>query len=450
MSIEPSPTRRAILRGFGTTLALPWLEALAPRGARGPTGTTGPSGPTGPTRLAWLYVPNGVHMPDWLPAQEGPLANLPWILEPLAPLRGELSVLAGLTHDKGRANGDGPGDHARAAATWLTGLQPLKTDGRVELGVSADQVASRTLGRATRFPSLVLGCEPGRTAGECDSGYACAYSGHVSWEGPRTPAGKATDPRAVFDRLFRGGEDAESQAARRTRLEARRSVLDFVSEDARALRGRLSSADRAELEEYFDGLRELERRLEGAFPERVEEVPDAARPAGEPADYAQHARLLLDLLLLAFRSDVTRVATFMLADEGSNRSYPALGVREGHHSLSHHENDAAKQDQIRRINRFHVELLAHFLQALAERREGERSLLDASLVVYGSGLADGNRHAHDDLPVVLAGRGNGALRQGLFRRYPAETPMMNLHLALLERAGLSPAPLGDGTGALEL
>ena len=435
------PTRRTILRGFGTALALPWLEALQPRRA---------SGASAPTRLAWIYVPNGVHMPDWLPAQEGPLATLPWILEPLAPLAGELSVHSGLTHAKGRANGDGPGDHARAAATWLTGVQPLKSEGRVELGISADQIASRTLGQATRFPSLVLGCEPGRTAGQCDSGYSCAYSGHVSWEGPRTPAGKATEPRAVFDRLFRGGEDAESRAARTARLAARRSVLDFVSEDARALRARLSSADRHELEEYFDGLRELERRLDGAFPERVEGVPDAARPAGEPADYEQHARLLLDVLVLAFRSDVSRVATVMLADEGSNRSYPSLGVREGHHALSHHENDAAKQADIRRINRFHVELLARFLRALADLGEGERSVLDASLVVYGSGLADGNRHDHHDLPVLLAGRGNGALRQGVHRRHPPETPMMNLHLALLERAGVPPAPLGDGTGPLEL
>ena len=443
-------SRRTVLRGLGTALALPLLEAMAPASrTRGPVPAHLVPAHLVPTRLVYVYAPNGVHVPDWRPAAEGPLADLPWILAPLQPHVAEISVLSGLTHDKGRANGDGPGDHARAAATFLTGVQPLKTDGQVRLGISADQVAARAVGGLTRFRSLQLGGEGARTSGQCDSGYACAYSHHISWQSETVPAGKEVDPRLVFERLFRGGADALTQRALRQRAERRQSVLDFVQDDARRLAARLGAADRAKLEEFQNGLRELELRLQRALPERVESVPDDARPAAVPADFAEHARLLADVLVLALRTDRTRVATWMLANEGSNRSYRNLGLSEGHHSLSHHQGDAAKQAAIRAINRHHVELFAHLLAGLKRVREGDASLLDACLVVYGSGLADGNRHDHHDLPLLLCGRGNGQLHPGRHLRFPAETPMCDLHLALLERVGAPTAALGDSRAPLQ-
>lgn len=453
--ISPRVSRRAVLRGVGTAVALPLLEAMLPARAR-----PAPGAPL-PTRLVYVYVPNGVHVPDWRPAGpagpgegqgqgqgQGQLGPLPWILEPLEPFRREISVLGGLTHDKGRANGDGPGDHARAASTWLTGVQPLKTDGQVRLGVSADQVAARTVGGATRLRSLVLGCEGGRTSGQCDSGYACAYSHFISWEGPQTPAAKETSPRLLFDRLFRGGRDALSHAAARERAQRRGSVLDFVREDARGLERELGAADRRKLDEYLTGLRELERRIALTGAESVEAVPDELRPGGRPADLGEHVRLMADLIVLALATDQTRVVTFMVANEGSNRPYRDLGVSEGHHTLSHHGGDPQKQRQIRAINRYHVELLAHLLRGLTETREGARSLLDASMVLYGSGLADGHSHQHHDLPLVLCGRGNGMLHPGRHLRYPRETPVNDLHLALLERMGAPAHQLGDSTGVL--
>ncbi|MDP6539077.1 MAG: DUF1552 domain-containing protein [Planctomycetota bacterium] len=436
-------SRRTLLHGAGASLALPWLEAMLPARVMSP--------PEGARITRWLtlYVPNGIHMPDWTPAAEGAEFDLPFLLEPLAPFREHLSVLSGLTHDKGRANGDGPGDHARAAATFLTGVQPLKTDGQVLLGRSADQVAAAELGHRTRLRSVELGCEAGRSSGECDSGYACAYSNNISWQSETVPAAKEIDPRLVFHRLFRGGDEDESSEAIAERLRRRRSILDFVRADSSRLRRYLSVEDRRKLDEFFDGIREVERRIEFEENAHVAEVPDSERPTGVPKDDGEHIRLMNDLLVLALQTDSTRIATFMLANEGSNKSYPKLEVREGHHSLSHHGGDEAKQAQIRTINRFHTEQLAHLLGRLAGVREGAGSLLDAVMLVYGSGLGDGNRHNHDDLPVLLIGGGNGALSPGRHLRFAAETPLNNLHLALLERLGAPTAALGDGTGVLE-
>jgi hypothetical protein len=445
--IPPQFSRRAVLRGFGTALALPWLERFVPvplRGAAAPGfGADGM-----PLRLVYLYVPNGVHMPDWTPTAEGRDFTLPWILEPLEPVRRHVTVLSGLVHDKGRANGDGPGDHARAAATFLTGVQPLKRDGQVALGISADQVAANAIGAATRFRSLELGVDPSGNSGQCDSGYACAYSSNLSWQSATTPADKEVNPRLVFDRLFRGGGAAgDAAAAAAERLERRRSVLDFVQEDARRLRAGLSNADRAKLEEYFSGVRELERRLEVVAESVVTEVGDELRPAGVPRDYGEHLALLCDLLVLALNTDRTRVVTLMFANEGSDRAYRALGVSDGHHSISHHGNDPSKHEQIRKINRFHVERLTALLQALEREQEGAATLLDRTMLVYGSGIGDGNRHNHDDLPVLVCGRGGG-LAPGRHLRAAAGTPMMNLHCELLARIGAGVPSLGDSTGRL--
>ena len=433
--------RRTVLRGLGTAVALPWLEAFA--------SAQDVRGGKPPARLAYVYAPNGMIADVWNPEKVGPLEALPWLLEPLKAQRSQLQVLSGLTHDKARANGDGGGDHARAAATFLTGVQPLKTNGAVRLGISADQIAAQQIGGATRFRSLQLGCDRGSTVGQCDSGYACAYSGHISWQGPTTPAGKEFDPRKIFDRLFRGGMSREQHAASLERAVRRRSVLDFVREDAKRLERTLGQEDRARIDEYQSGLRELERRVELAVPQRVDEVADSERPSYGRLDLGLHFQLLADLLVLAFRSDSTRVATLMFGNEGSNRSYNNLGIREGHHSLSHHRTDPGKMQAIRDINRYHMELFAHLVRGLSEVREGDQSLLDSVMLVFGSGLADGDRHSHHDLPVLLVGGGCGTLQPGRHTRYPAETPMTNLHLALLARLGIQQDALGDSTGVLE-
>ncbi len=441
--MHPPLSRRTFLRGFGTALALPMMESLLP--ARAIAGFR-----EVPTRLAYLYVPNGVHLQDWWPAKEGRLGNLPWILEPLQDFRKEFSVLGGLTSDKARANGDGPGDHARAAAVWLTAVQPLKKDGRIGLGVSADQLAAQKIGHATRFRSIQLGCEKGGNAGQCDSGYSCAYSSNISWQGAETPASKEVKPRLVFDRLFRGGNTDQNRAATAEQRKKRKSLLDFVLEDARKLRSQLGNTDRQKLDEYFSGVRELERRIEFSEKDFVVEVPDEARPQGTPENYEIHVRLMMDLLVLAFQTDRTRVATFLLANEGSNRSYRNLEVREGHHGISHHGNDSAKVAKIRRINRFHVEQLAYLLERLKSTRDGAGDLLDNTMLVYGSNIGDGNRHNHDDLPTLLCGRGNGALTPGKYTRFARNTPLANLHLALLDKMGVPTRALGDSTGLLKI
>jgi hypothetical protein len=437
-------SRRTLLRGAGTAMALPWLEAMAH--ARG----LAAGAPEAPPCLIWMYVPNGIHMQDWTPAKEGALpAKLPWILEPLADRRRDFSVLSGLAHHHARANGDGPGDHARAAAVWLTGVQPLKTDGQVGLGVSVDQVAARGLGKSTRFRSLELGCDAGRTNGQCDSGYSCAYSGHLSWVSNTTPAAKETDPRAVFDRLFRGGLDAASHAAVRERATRRKSVLDFVRADARRLERDLGVIDRRKLDEYQSGVRELERRIDLAVPAHLDEVSDAARPSGRPGDLGEHVQLFADLVALAFQTDSTRVATLMVLNEGSNRPYRNLGVTEGHHSISHHGGDANKHEWIRSINRYHVEQLAYLLERLRDVREGPSRLLDRTMLVYGSNIADGNSHRHHDLPVLLAGGSALGLQHGRHARWPQDTPLMSLHLDLCARAGVEIDRLGDSQGRLQ-
>lgn len=442
--------RRTFLRGLGTMVALPLLESLRPVTAV--AGTTADLAGTPPLRLAFIYVPNGVHMPHWTPSTEGALTELPPILEPLEPYKRDLLVLTGLTQDKGRANGDGPGDHARAAASWLTGSQALKSEGsQIRAGISVDQVAAAAIGSATRLPSLEIGAEPGRQAGKCDSGYSCAYSNNISWRNEATAMSKEINPRAVFERMFGGGTDREQaeSAARRRRQQL--SVLDYVAEDARALNGRVGGRDRLKLDEYFTAVREIEQRVERVEREarsRPSDVPEVDLPSGVPSNYEEHLRLLSDMMVLAFQTDSTRVATFMYANEGSNKAYPFIGVKDGHHTLSHHENDHAKQMRISRINCFHTRQLAYLLGRLRGISEGEGTLLDHTLLVYGSSISDGNRHNHDDLPIALIGGGSGAVLGGRHLRYPQETPLCNLYLSLLDRVGAGPERFGDSTGRL--
>jgi hypothetical protein len=448
MQYQPHVSRRTVLRGLGVSLALPWMESLS----LGATRTADPlaaAANTPPRRMAFIFVPNGVHVPDWVPEQEGFGYKLPYILEPLAAVRDDMMVLSGLTHDKGRANGDGPGDHARSASVFLTGAQPRKTDGsNIRSGISVDQYAAQALGSATRFPSLELGCEAGRSAGNCDSGYSCAYSSNISWAGEATPVGKEVNPRLVFERLFSNGR-SESESLRAERTALRRSVLDYVSSDARRLQDKLGRNDNRKLEEYLSGVREIERRIEHSELETQQFDPaELEVPEGVPQDYAAHIRLMCDMMVLAFQTDSTRVATMMFANAGSNRNYRHIEIPDGHHDLSHHAGDPKKHAKIRQINRFHVAQLSYFLQRLRSIPEGNGTLLDNCMILYGSGLSDGNRHNNENLPILLAGRGGGTLDTGRHVRFEHETPLCNLFMSMLDRFG-SPAPfIGDSTGRL--
>lgn len=436
-------SRRTVLRGMGVAMSLPWLEAMGPLTAWADQ----PKSPAeaAPNRMAFIYVPNGQNMADWTPRREGADYDLPSILEPLAPVQDQLMVLTGLTADKARANGDGGGDHARALAAFLTGAQPRKTDGTdIRAGISVDQVAAQRIGEQTRLPSLEIGCEHGAMAGNCDSGYSCVYSSTMSWRSATQPLPKEVNPKLVFERLFSGVPNA----GRAERDARRRSILDFVREDSRDLAGRLGANDVRKLDEYFSAIRDIELRIERSEKLPPLEQPNYEAPSSIPAAYDEHIRLMYDMIALAFQADVTRVITCVVANEGSNKPYPFIDVPEGHHDLSHHGNDAAKKEKIRKINLFHTRQLSYLLKKLKETPEGDGTLLDHAMVVYGSGNSDGNAHNHDDLPVLLAGGGCGTLRSGRHLRYPKETPLNNLWLAMLNRMEIQLAQLGDSSGVL--
>ena len=438
--------RRSFLRGLGATVALPFLQSLAPRGL---AATARP-----PVRLGFLYVPNGVNMREWTPAATGVDYTLPHTLQPLAPHKNDILVLTGLAQDKGRNNGDGAGDHARAAGSWLTGAQPLKSESSaIRLGVSADQVAAEAFRKQTRFASLELGLEPGRQGGKCDSGYACAYSNNISWRNEGSPSGKEISPRLVFERLFSSANPtvAGEESARRQRY--RKSVLDFVMDDARDLSAKVGGSDKQKIDEYLTAVREIEMRVEAA--ERsVKLAQDAGLiegydvPEQVPESFSEHSTLMMDLMALAFQTDTTRVSTCMLANEGSNRSYRNLSITRGHHELSHHQNNPDNLRQIRDINTFHVEQFAYLINKLKSIPDGEGTLLDNCMLLYGAALADGDRHEHENLPLLMAGRGGGSILPGRHIRYANETPMCNLLVSMLQRAGVNVARHGDSTGLL--
>ncbi len=437
-------SRRTVLRGLGVSMSLPWLEAM---GALTAWGDEAAKSNPAPNRVAFIYVPNGKNMVDWTPKKEGTDFDLPSILQPLAPIKNKLSVLTGLTADKARANGDGGGDHARALAAFMTGAQPRKTDGTdIRAGISVDQVAASRVGDKTRLPSLEIGCEHGAMAGNCDSGYSCVYSSTMSWRSATQPLPKEVNPKLAFERLFSTVPNADR--AKRDTL--RKSILDFVREDSKDLAGKLGVNDVRKLDEYFSAIRDIELRIERAEKLPPIKTPDYAVPKGIPAAYDEHIRLMCDLMVLAFQADVTRVITCVMANEGSNKPYPFIDVPEGHHDLSHHGNDAAKKEKIRKINLFHTQGLAYLLEKLEKTKEGDGTLLDHAMIAYGSGNSDGNRHNHNDLPVLLAGGGCGTLKPGRHIRYPKETPLNNLWLAMLNRMDVDIAKLGDSNGELPL
>ncbi len=429
--------RRTFLKGVATTLALPSLSSM---GAVGKTAGAAAH----PTRLGFIYVPNGVNLEHWLPTGSGRNYQLSNTLKPLAGLKDEFSLMRHLDHDKAWANGDGAGDHARANATFLTGVQARKTSGAdIQLGVSVDQLAAKQIGHRTRVPSLELSTDPSRSSGNCDSGYSCAYQYNISWHDENTPAPAERDPRLVFEKLFGSGNQIED--ARRRHY--RKSILDFVKEDAKRLQSRMGATDRSKMEEYLTAVRDIETRIERA--ENFDfEAPEDKRPTGIPKSFEEHIAIQFELMALAFETDTTRISSFMLAHDGSNRSFPELGINSGHHELSHHRKNADHLKKIAQIDLFYTKQLAKFLQRLKDTKEGEGNLLDHSMIVYGSGIADGDRHSHNDLPVILAGRGNGQLKPGRLIESAEGTPMTNLYLSLLDKMGVEAERIGDSTGRL--
>jgi Protein of unknown function (DUF1552) len=437
--------RRTFLRGLGTTLALPLLDSMVPAFADTRTAAAKP------VRLGFVYVPNGIIMDRWTPKADGTSFEFTPAMKALEPFRDQLVVMSNLAQINGRALGDGPGDHARAGATWLTGVHPKKTEGAdIHAGVSADQIAAKELGKATQLGSLELGLEMPTLAGGCDSGYSCAYTNTISWRTPTTPLPMEVNPRNVFERLF-GDGDSNDAASRLAAMKEQRSILDYVTGDLDRLETSLGPGDRHKLTEYLDAIRDIERRIQKAEQQSAQmQLPAMERPSGIPDEFEEHARLMMDLLVIAWQTDMTRVVSFMLAREGSNRSYRSIGISDGHHSCTHHMNDPAKIEKTAKINKYHVDTFAYLLKKLRETPDGDGTLLDHTLMLYGSSISDGNAHTHHNLPLVLVGGASGQLKGGRHILYPKETPMNNLLLSMLDKAGVpSPDKLGDSTGRLD-
>ncbi|TWT37562.1 hypothetical protein KOR34_25150 [Posidoniimonas corsicana] len=436
--MTPLP-RRTFLHGIGATLGLPWLEAMASSTAAAPAAGL-------PVCTAWVFAPNGVAREFWTPEGEGRDFTFNKTTAALEKVREDVLVVSNLAHHYARANGDGPGDHARCAATYLTAAQAKKTGGAdIYLGQSIDQAVARHIGHETRMPSLELGLEPNQKNGRCDSGYSCAYVSNVSWRSATQPSGKEISPRRAFERLFNGGADSPAAAER---LARRQSVLDFVSSDAQRLRGRLGQTDRRKIDEYFQSVREVEKRIEKTVTMPPLDVPDHGVPAEDPEGLGERMRLMYEVIALAFQTDATRVATYMLANAGTNRPYEALGIRSGHHQITHDRGEVAA-NQMQQIDEYLLREFSLFVERLASIREGEGRLLDRCAVVYGSGIGDGRRHNHDRLPCVVAGQAGGAITTGRHLKLPGETPAANLFVSMAQAARAPIASFGDSTGALQ-
>lgn len=447
-----SLNRRTLLRGLGTALALPLLDSMASTRLLSAVSAAGGVDGKPPLRMAFMYVPNGKHMADWTPKSSGADYEMPRTLKSLEAHRKKINVLSGLALDGAHAHGDGGGDHARSVAAFLTGAHPRKTNGAdIQNGISVDQLAAEAVGNATRFASLELGLESSAQSGQCDSGYSCAYASNMSWRTPTSPVAKEIDPAAVFDRLFAGQTVRETKRAQSVRDKYRKSVLDFVLEDAKELHKKLPTADRKKLDEYLYSVRDVEKRVVGAdkLAFNEEGVPDYPRPAGVPREMAKHSDLMMDMMALAMQTDSSRILTFMFTNAGSNRGYPEINISEGHHDLSHHGKSEEKQQKIATIDRFHIERFKYLLDRLDSISEGEGSLLDHCMIVYGSGISDGDRHNHNELPILLAGQGGGRIRSGRHVEYAPNTPLCNLYLWMLHQMGARADQFGDSTGVID-
>jgi hypothetical protein len=433
--------RRTLLRGAGLSLGLPMLEAMTPM-ARSVFAAPERSSPL---RMACVFFPNGAIMKNWKPTTAGDGWSLSKTLAPLESHKAKINVLSGLTLDSGRAKKDGAGDHARAGATFLTAARPVKTAGNVRNGISMDQVAALQLEGKTKLSSIELGLIPSRNAGSCDSGYSCAYSSNIAWRSETQPVTKEVTPRLAFERMFGTGDKADRQ---RRNLD-RRSILDVVRKDADRIMKRVGQKDKRKLEEYFAGIREIERQIEYVENEDQKALPEIDVPYGRVEAFREHARLMYDLMVVAFQTDTTRVATFMLDNAGGGRRYTDVGVKGGHHEISHHRNQESNVADLKKIDLYLVEQFAYFLEKLDAVSETDGTLLDNSMVLYGSGLSDGNRHHHHDLPLVLAGGAGGQIDTDRYVQTKRETPMANLYLSMLDMLGTPAESIGDSSGRLD-
>ena len=443
MIFKKAIPRRTFLRGAGATLALPLLDGMVPAFA-----TKLDTAAKSPVRLSIVYSPNGMNMAKWTPAAEGAAFELSPTLEPLAPFRDQLLVLTGLNNNAGDAlPGEGENaPHERAGAVFLTGVHP-KREGHV--GISVDQIAAKELGKHTQVASLELGLHSNEIVGACEKGWSCAYMNTLSWRTPTTPLPVEYRPRAVFERLF-GDSNSTDPAVRLARIRKDRSLLDSVTQAVARLMGAVGPSDRARLAQYLDAMRDIERRIQMTEEQSSRELPVLDRPVGIPATFEEHAKLMFDLQVLAYETDLTRVGTFMMGRGQSNRTYREIGVPDVHHALSHHQNDPVKLEKLFKINLYHSRLFAYFLEKLRSTPDGDGSLLDHLMIVYGSAMSDGNKHWLQNLPILLLGGGAGQIKGGRHLRYPKGTPMMNLFLTLLDKLGTPVENFGDGTGKLEL
>jgi len=437
--------RRTVLRGLGTALALPFLDGMVPALQALRNTAANPI-----RRFGAVYVPNGMEMRQWTPKGEGQNFEFSRILKPLEAFRNQVNILSGLA-DKPAIprQGEGVGDHARAASTWLTGVHVKKTEGPdIRAGQSLDQLIAQQVGQATQLASLELALDSVEVLGACDQGYSCAYANTISWRTPTTPLPMENDPRAVFERLF-GAADSTDAAARLARLREDRSVLDFVSAEANGLKRSLGAADSSKLTQYLDAVRDVERRIQTAERQADREMPVFEQPIGIPDTFEQHAKLMYDLWLLAFQTDLTRVGTFMMGKEVTGRSYPEIGVSSGHHGVSHHQNDPKQLEALAKINNYHIQMFGHFLDKMSSTPDGDGSLLDHTLLLYGTGISDGNLHFHLDLPMLVAGGAAGNLKGGRHLQYHDDSPLTNLYLAVLDKLGIPVEHFGDSTGQIE-
>ena len=449
-----SVNRRVFLKGLGAGLALPSFEtffsaSVAKAEAAKGLATTASGAPL---RTAFLYKPNGVNMEKWALTGTGADFTFGPTHEPYAKFKDQLHVFGQLAHLNGTSGGDGGGDHARANATFLTGARPRKTAGAdIKLGISVDQVIANAIGDKTRFSSLELSCDGIRKSGVCDSGYSCAYQFNLSWRSDVTPMTPESNPRHVFERLFGSGSAEDRKKNFTLRNQRQRSILDFVMEDAKALNNQLGRNDQLKLDEYMTGVREIERRIEKSEKFGLPEAPGMEMPDGIPGNYEDHVRLMMDLLVLAFETDSTRVASFLLAHDGSNRSFKEIGVPDGHHSISHHQKNPEALEKLAKIDLFYSRQFAYLLEQLQSRKDVDgKSLLHNSMIVWGGGLADPDHHRHTDLPIVLAGKGGGTIKTGQHTLAGQDTPMSNLFLSLLDRIGVKEERFGDSTARLSI
>ena len=444
--------RRTFLRGMGVAMGLPLLDAMVPA-------LYGKEIET-PVRMAYVYVPIGAIMDHWNPSYTGQLRELPRILKPMEPFRENMLLLGNLTHNGGRALLDGGGDHARATGGYLSGVQPKKIaedssygdrNGKsvaaIKAGITADQIVANQIGGKTRFASLEVGMEDAQQAGNCDSGYSCSYTNNLAWKSDSQPLPPTLDPRALFERLFGDDGDLSLQARDRRNL-YRRSILDYVTEDSKKLETRLGPSDRSKLDQYLTSVREVELRIQQNEKHNQQVDPGMEKPGGTPGDFAEHFKLQSDMITIAFQADLTRTVTFLVGREGSNRPYREINVPEGHHNLTHHRNNPEMIEKVAQINCYHIRTFAAWMEKMQSHKEGDRTLLDNSMICYGSGISDGNKHTHEDLPTMILGSGGGFLKTGRRIVYRRETPICNLYLTMMEAMGVQRETFGDATGHL--